>query len=331
MSENNSVSICIPTYNRADFLDHSLEVHIPIVREYNIEIYVFDNASTDNTSEVVQKWQKEYKHLKYYKHLHNTGPKFNLVFSLKYLKTDYIWLLADTYQFRKENVQILMNRINTTNEIDVLVFNLGNAIKIPSKIYKDKNKLLYDLGALMTCGAVNIVNIKALKDVYIDRYSMTYFPHTGDIFEYLSTKTIIHVEWIENISIKNLEKPGRIKTNWSHTPKVFEIGCEDWTNVVMSLPPSYKLENKMKCIMDFGKVSGLFLFDNILRLRVNGLLDYKIFQKYKFYFPFTINYNIWVILIISILPIFLVKNILFSKRIFNKFKMYFNKYLKGSK
>ena len=34
--QNNLVSILIPTYNRADFLDYSLGIHIPMIEKYNI-------------------------------------------------------------------------------------------------------------------------------------------------------------------------------------------------------------------------------------------------------------------------------------------------------
>ena len=39
---NKKLSIVIPTYNRASFLDYSLETHIPLAKEYNISIYIFD-------------------------------------------------------------------------------------------------------------------------------------------------------------------------------------------------------------------------------------------------------------------------------------------------
>lgn len=67
MEINKNLSIVIPTYNRADFLDYSLEVYIPMLKEYGIEIAIFDNASTDNTYEIVSKWIKEYDYLTYHK------------------------------------------------------------------------------------------------------------------------------------------------------------------------------------------------------------------------------------------------------------------------
>jgi glycosyltransferase involved in cell wall biosynthesis len=302
MVANKSLSIVIPTFNRAEFLNESLKRHIELVRPYDIEIFIFDNASTDGTFKIVQKWQKDYKYLTYFRHTESIGPINTLIFSLKYPKTDYIWLLADGYQFFKENIETVMNQISTSNDFDILVFNLSNKIRIPNKTYKCKNELLYDLGALMTCSAVNIVNKKVIQDIYIDRYSSSYFPHTGSIFEYLYTKTDITVQWIQEYSIIGISNSKLKKINWSHTPKVFEIGCEDWTNFVMSLPPSYTFDNKIKCISDFGIVSGIFDIKNILLLRARNLLNYKTYFKYRNFFKFTINYSEFIIFIIMATP-----------------------------
>ena len=49
---NKDLSICIPTYNRAKFLDENLSKTIPICRKFKIPIYISDNDSKDNTFEV---------------------------------------------------------------------------------------------------------------------------------------------------------------------------------------------------------------------------------------------------------------------------------------
>jgi len=50
------VSIIIPTYNRANYLEKAIESVLKQTYE-NIEIIVSDNASTDNTMEVMQKYK----------------------------------------------------------------------------------------------------------------------------------------------------------------------------------------------------------------------------------------------------------------------------------
>ena len=104
MEINKKLSIVIPTYNRADFLDYSLEIHIPMLKEYGIEIAIFDNASTDNTEKVVSKWMEEYPYLSYHRSETNIGPDANFERALKYPDTEYIWLLGDTYEIGRAHV-----------------------------------------------------------------------------------------------------------------------------------------------------------------------------------------------------------------------------------
>ncbi|MDX4027737.1 glycosyltransferase family 2 protein [Aliarcobacter skirrowii] len=308
MEINKKLSIVIPTYNRADFLDYSLEIHIPMLKEYGIEIAIFDNASTDNTQEVVSKWMKEYKFINYIRHEKNFGAVKNFEYALSYPNSEYIWLLGDTYKF---NIEMLINLLNSIeSRYDLIIFNLSNKVKLDEVISEDYNLLLNKLGALITCASVTIINKNIFDKNSLDRYLNTNFPHTGLILESISNKKNIKINFLQEYSIESLSNPKLKKTNWSHTPKAFEIGCEDWTNFVMSLPPSYKLENKMKCIMDFGKVSGLFTFKNLVLLRTRGLIDIKVYNRYKKLFPFTVDYPLFIIFIISITPKFLFKILL---------------------
>lgn len=51
MSEKPLLSICIPTYNRAEYLAKSLDtlVCLPEFNSSEVEVVISDNASTDNT------------------------------------------------------------------------------------------------------------------------------------------------------------------------------------------------------------------------------------------------------------------------------------------
>lgn len=69
------VSICIPTYNRASYLQKCLDslVGQPEFLNEDVEIVISDNASTDNTMTIVHNYQKRYKNIQYYKNSKNCG------------------------------------------------------------------------------------------------------------------------------------------------------------------------------------------------------------------------------------------------------------------
>jgi glycosyltransferase involved in cell wall biosynthesis len=52
------LSICIPTYNRAQTLRETIDSILPqILGNFNIEILISDNASTDDTPSIVCEYQ----------------------------------------------------------------------------------------------------------------------------------------------------------------------------------------------------------------------------------------------------------------------------------
>lgn len=315
---NNLLSILIPTFNRAKFLDYSLELHIDSFKKHNIQIIVIDNASTDDTESVVSKWAKNYENLIYYKHSQNIGGILNFEYALSCSNTKYVWMLGDTYEVDGKVIDFVFDMLSKNpDKYDVLMLNLGRRLKTQTADYYNQNSLLNDLGGLMTCIAVSIIKKDLVSENVLKRYRPVWFSHVAIILEGISTRSFC-IRWIQEKSVSGLNHPNLVKTNWSNSSKALEIACTDWTNFIFSLPPSYSLESKMKCIMDFGKVSGLFSFKHLLLLRVQNILNYQAFIKYKSQFRLTIDFPILMILIISCTPIFLLRLLMLIRNYFPK-------------
>ena len=65
------LSICIPTYNRAEYLKKSLESLVGQESFSEIEVVISDNCSTDNTQEVIAEFQKVYPNIAYFRNEEN--------------------------------------------------------------------------------------------------------------------------------------------------------------------------------------------------------------------------------------------------------------------
>lgn len=90
---NPLVSICIPTFNRgATFLPAALAASCSQTYS-NIEILVADNASTDDTRELVT--NLEDSRVRYYRHEKNCGSVANIDFCIQSSRGDYTLLLMD--------------------------------------------------------------------------------------------------------------------------------------------------------------------------------------------------------------------------------------------
>lgn len=94
------LSLCIPTYNRSNYLDESLSVIANQLKKNQhlmdlVEVIVSDNASTDNTAEVVFRYMNELMNVKYFRNSVNIGCDENCIRSVSNSSGKYCWLLGD--------------------------------------------------------------------------------------------------------------------------------------------------------------------------------------------------------------------------------------------
>jgi len=94
MTTLKKVSIIIPTRNRVNYLERT--IHSALMQDYaNIEIIITDNASSDNTEDVVKKYLHD-KKVKYFRNNYNIGMAANWNKALmKYASGKYVMLLPD--------------------------------------------------------------------------------------------------------------------------------------------------------------------------------------------------------------------------------------------
>ena len=138
MANTPILSICIPTYNRADILNKSLYILTSNEAfDDQTEVVIVDNCSTDHTPSVIQFYSNKYKNIVSYRNTKNIG--FNngeRVLSLangKYLKliNDYVIINNDCLHF-------ILNEIrNHLKDQTPLFFLNGMAYSDLKKIYCD--------------------------------------------------------------------------------------------------------------------------------------------------------------------------------------------------
>lgn len=99
------LSICIPTYNRAANLDHCLHsIFSQMDNIPSIEILVSDNASTDNTREVVERYAAHYPLLKYSRNETNIGADRNIYHVIQQARGKFIKLQGDDDYWENETL-----------------------------------------------------------------------------------------------------------------------------------------------------------------------------------------------------------------------------------
>ena len=312
---NNKLSIVIPTYNRASFLDYSLEIHIPLAKEHNIPIYVSDNASSDNTSEIVNKWMEKYEFLYYYGNIKNLGADLNFELILNKPNTDYIWLLGDTSKINKEVLVGVLQQSKKYYDL-ILLNDQERVTDVETQLISDKEYLLSYVGWNMSQMSSLIYNKKVIKNANFTRFYGTNFIQTGIALEYLACQEKISVKWNKELSVGTLKRSGMIKISWQKD--TFDIWIRKWTNFVLSLPSIYSLESKIKMIQTHNKRARIFSFRNLLLLRSEGFYDMKHYINYNKFFDISLgSTNTFTFLCVAILPVKFTKTLI---NIYRKYK-----------
>ncbi|NDK54521.1 glycosyltransferase family 2 protein [Pontibacter fetidus] len=150
------ISLCIPQYNRIQYLLKNLEVIVQ--QSYSdIEVIISDDCSTDDTEEQIKKLQFNYKYpLIYKKNKTNLGYDRNLRQSLELASGDYLFILGNDDTLTKTTViEELALFLRNSNHPDVGFCNysefsnpknitqralstgvVGNGLHIALKFYK---------------------------------------------------------------------------------------------------------------------------------------------------------------------------------------------------
>ena len=82
------LSICVATYNRAEYIGETLESIIPQITD-EVEIVIVDGASTDNTSSVVKHYIEVCKQINYIQLPSKGGVDQDFCKAVEFAKGEY--------------------------------------------------------------------------------------------------------------------------------------------------------------------------------------------------------------------------------------------------
>jgi glycosyltransferase involved in cell wall biosynthesis len=124
------LSICVPTYNRAHLLRVMLQAALPQVKECGdlVELCVCDNASPDNTPQVVDE-SRTLGPVHYTRNESNLGFHGNIVkLTTKLAIGEYVWLLGDDDLLAPGAVARVLDVLQRNRSIDAFYANFQVAV-----------------------------------------------------------------------------------------------------------------------------------------------------------------------------------------------------------
>lgn len=96
------VSVIIPTYNRGNVIGKT--INSVLAQTYgNVEVIIVDDASSDNTEEVVSRYED--KRIKYYRNTENLGPSGTRNVGIKYAKSEFVAFIDSDVTWDAEKLE----------------------------------------------------------------------------------------------------------------------------------------------------------------------------------------------------------------------------------
>jgi abequosyltransferase len=192
MTDKPLLSICIPTYNRAEFLKDALDSILRQINENNkdkVEICISDNASEDNTEELVNEYQKKSQiPIIYHKNEKNMGADYNYLKVVEIANGEYCWLLGSDDIIEDGGIDTVLEEIEGNGDVvDIFIVKQKGYDKELKKKINLRSPLINDDGNdVLFNNSVNALNRVELWD-----------------WGYISAMVINRKKWL---SIKGYEK-----------------------------------------------------------------------------------------------------------------------------
>lgn len=238
---NELLSICIPTYNRGKMLTDTLNTLLPQIKPYRIPIFISDNASSDNTIKLLEKFKLEsnYNHIYYATKAENEGFDKNVIDVVSMSSSKYVWLLGDDDLICDGAIEAIMHNLSSGYQLLIINASTNNydySEQIEEKrlnitcnqVYEvdQHEKLFKDVASYVTFVGSLVINRAMWNTIPYDQFLGSDFVHCAIIFRYIiGHKALVIAEPYIKIRLQN--------SNW--ITRKFSIWMVKWPKIVWGL------------------------------------------------------------------------------------------------
>ncbi|NQV76103.1 MAG: glycosyltransferase family 2 protein [Bacteroidetes bacterium] len=276
------LSICIATFNRADFISETLESIIPQLTN-EVEVVIVDGASTDNTGDIVSAYLKNSEQIRYIRLSEKGGVDHDYCKCVEFAIGKMCWLFTDDDLLLPDGISTVLTEIKKNYSLIVVnsrVMTADFSSRLSERQIKiNENKIFSEaeLGKLFSevitylsfIGAV-VINRELWLEREKERYFGTEFIHVGVIFQLpLPCKTLVIADPHIGIRYGNAQ--------WSK--RAFNIGMIKWPRLLSSFENINDEEKK-----PFTLPTPFSIWRNMLFYRSKGqytLADFEMYLKFK--------------------------------------------------
>jgi glycosyltransferase involved in cell wall biosynthesis len=183
------LSICIPTYNRSNSLKILLDEIYHQSKDIMeaIEVVISDNASTDDTPSVIDKYRDSFPIFVVNRWEKNTGTRYNVCNIPMFASGKYVWFLCDDDLLEDNIIIDLFQFIESNDKLALISLNWINTDKhapvysdLENRVYASAEDIFIRCGEYMAlCSALIVMRSVYLAHLTdgVDRNNQLWFPH----------------------------------------------------------------------------------------------------------------------------------------------------------
>lgn len=261
------LSICIPTYNRAEFLKQAI---LSVIKQMDdiywdqVEIAISDNHSKDNSNEIVKKIQEDYPqcHIVFDSADKNYGPDRNYLRAVSLAHGEYCWFLGSDDMITKNSLKMVLDELKH-----------GHTIYLTDRFNADKTFMniigrKYFFNKEINCDQAFSFKDSRDWDFYLNRCNAL-----GCLFSYLSSIVFKRESWNDVADCEDY-----IGTAYVHVAKLLNVLYSDKSSSLKYLSNPIVLNRKgndsfytniyertMLDIDGYLKLSDIFAEDKIIQ------------------------------------------------------------------
>ncbi len=172
--EQKVLTLCVPTYNRAQCLKEQFKRFMTIKPEdrSRMEIIISDNCSSDNTSLVVEEYKNKLDFI-YLRNAENLGADGNFMQCFQKATGKYVWLLGDDDYLQTAHIHELLDTLEK-EDYGLVHLSLNCKDKTAFRIYDDQNDFLNKINVRITFMSANIDRTEYVKNISLEKYVNTH-------------------------------------------------------------------------------------------------------------------------------------------------------------
>lgn len=242
-----TLSICIPTLNRADFISETLD-SITSQLQDDVEIVIVDGGSIDNTEAIIKQYKAKFSAIHYHKKAGTNNTPSNEGFdrdcslSVELANGEYCWLMTDDDLLKPQAIHTILHEIKNRHDLIVVNSEIAN-VDISQVLLAKRPDIESDLVFQPTTTDWNAFAAKAgnhitfvgaiviRRSLWLERNKSDYFGsgfvHVGVILQQpLAGNILLMANPLVVIRYGN--------AHWSN--RAFKIWMYDWPKMIWSFP-----------------------------------------------------------------------------------------------